>query len=166
MEKSLTSDIDLLYFSNKQLSKKYNKTHENKETNKLIISSEDREFYKKRIYQMTKELLRGKNIDPIVDECFNEFLNISINHLKFIDKKDIIQKDYNNIKKKEKKLDKNFQIMDKNKLMMKDKKNQQKTIKEFVNVINKRNPPKVFLPEKKVINLKSFDLKNKGLKSK
>ena len=37
MEKSLTSDIDLLYFSNKQLSKKYNKTHENKEINKLVF---------------------------------------------------------------------------------------------------------------------------------
>ena len=56
--------------------------------------------------------------------------------------------------------------MDKNKLMMKDKKNKKIKIKEFVNIINAKKPPKVFLPEKKVINLKSDDLKNKGLKSK
>lgn len=165
MEKSLTSDIDLLYFSNKQLSQKYNKTQEAEEKN-VIVSQEDREFYKKRVYQMTKELLRGKKINSTIDESFNEFLNVTIKHLKFIDKKDIIQKDYKDIKEKEKKLDKNFEIMDKNKLMMKDKKNKKKTIKEFVNIVNKKKQPKVFLPEKKVINLKSTELKEKGIKSK
>ena len=165
MEKSLTSDIDLLYFSNKQLSQKYNKTQE-AEQNNAIVSDEDREFYKKRVYQMTKELLRGKKINSIIDESFNEFLNVTIKHLKFIDKKDIIQKDYKDIKEKEKKLDKNFEIMDKNKLMMKDKKNKKKTIREFVNIVNKKKRPKVFLPEKKVINLKSLELKEKGIKSK
>ena len=115
---------------------------------------------------MTKELLRGKKINSTIDESFNEFLNVTIKHLKFIDKKDIIQKDYKDIKEKEKKLDKNFEIMDKNKLMMKDKKNKKKTIKEFVNIVNKKKQPKVFLPEKKVINLKSTELKEKGIKSK
>tara|TARA_B100001142_G_scaffold87181_1_gene88810 strand:- start:923 stop:1420 length:498 start_codon:yes stop_codon:yes gene_type:complete len=165
MEKSLTSDIDLLYFSKKQLSQKYNKTQE-AEQNNAIVSDEDREFYKKRVYQMTKELLRGKKINSIIDESFNEFLNVTIKHLKFVDKKDIIQKDYKDIKEKEKKLDKNFEIMDKNKLMMKDKKNKKKTIREFVNIVNKKKRPKVFLPEKKVINLKSIELKEKGIKSK
>ena len=165
MEKSLTSDIDLLYFSNKQLSQKYNKTQEAEEKN-VVVSNEDREFYKKRVYQMTKELLRGKKINSTIDESFNEFLNVTIKHLKFVDKKDIIQKDYKDIKEKEKKLDKNFEIMDKNKLMMKDKKNKKKTIKEFVNIVNKKKQPKVFLPEKKVINLKSTELKEKGIKSK
>ena len=165
MEKSLTSDIDLLYFSNKQLSQKYNKTQEAEEKN-AVVSNEDREFYKKRVYQMTKELLRGKKINSTIDESFYEFLNVTIKHLKFVDKKDIIQKDYKDIKEKEKKIDKNFEIMDKNKLMMKDKKNKKKTIKEFVNIVNKKKQPKVFLPEKKVINLKSTELKEKGIKSK
>ena len=165
MEKSLTSDIDLLYFSNKQLSQKYNKTQKVENKN-IVVSEEDREFYKKRIYQMTKELLRGKKINSIIDESFNEFLNVSIKHLKFIDKKDIIQNDYKDIKEKERKLDENFKLMDKNKLMMKDKKNKKKTIKEFVNIVNKKKQPKVFLPEKKVINLKSTELKEKGIKSK
>ena len=165
MEKSLTSDIDLLYFSNKQLSQKYNKTQKVENKN-ILVSEEDREFYKKRIYQMTKELLRGKKINSIIDESFNEFLNVSIKHLKFVDKKDIIQNDYKDIKEKERKLDENFKLMDKNKLMMKDKKNKKKTIKEFVNIVNKKKQPKVFLPEKKVINLKSTELKEKGIKSK
>ena len=121
MEKSLTSDIDLLYFSNKQLSQKYNKTQKVENKN-ILVSEEDREFYKKRVYQMTKELLRGKKINSIIDESFNEFLNVSIKHLKFVDKKDIIQNDYKDIKEKERKLDENFKLMDKNKLMMKDKK--------------------------------------------
>tara|TARA_B100000282_G_C31559353_1_gene411319 strand:- start:114 stop:611 length:498 start_codon:yes stop_codon:yes gene_type:complete len=165
MEKSLTSDIDLLYFSNKQLSQKYNKTQKVENKN-IVVSEEDREFYKKRVYQMTKELLRGKKINSIIDESFNEFLNVSIKHLKFVDKKDIIQNDYKDIKEKERKLDENFKLMDKNKLMMKDKKNKKKTIKEFVNIVNKKKQPKVFLPEKKVINLKSTELKEKGIKSK
>ena len=165
MEKSLTSDIDLLYFSNKQLSQKYNKTQKVENKN-IVVLEEDREFYKKRVYQMTKELLRGKKINSIIDESFNEFLNVSIKHLKFVDKKDIIQNDYKDIKEKERKLDENFKLMDKNKLMMKDKKNKKKTIKEFVNIVNKKKQPKVFLPEKKVINLKSTELKEKGIKSK
>tara|TARA_A100001234_G_scaffold200916_1_gene193246 strand:+ start:589 stop:1086 length:498 start_codon:yes stop_codon:yes gene_type:complete len=165
MEKSSTTDIDLLYFSNKQLSQKYNKTQEIENKN-IVVSDEDREFYKKRVYQMTKELLRGKKINSMIDESFNEFLNITIKHLKFVDKKDIIQNDYKDIKEKERKVDENFELMDKNKLMMKDKKNKKKTIKEFVNIVNKKKQPKVFLPEKKVINLKSTELKEKGIKSK
>ena len=165
MEKSLTADIDLLYFSNKQLSQKYNKTQEIENKN-IVVSDEDREFYKKRVYQMTKELLRGKKINSMIDESFNEFLNITIKHLKFVDKKDIIQNDYKDIKEKERKVDENFELMDKNKLMMKDKKNKKKTIKEFVNIVNKKKQSKVFLPEKKVINLKSTELKEKGIKSK
>ena len=50
--------------------------------------------------------------------------------------------------------------------MMKYKKNKKKTIKKFINIINKKKQPKVFLPEKKVINLKSTELKEKGIKSK
>ena len=165
MEKSSTTDIDLLYFSNKQLSQKYNKTQEIENKN-IVVSDEDREFYKKRVYQMTKELLRGKKINSMIDESFNEFLNITIKHLKFVDKKDIIQNDYKDIKEKERKVDENFELMDKNKLMMKDKKNKKKTIKEFVNIVNKKKQSKVFLPEKKVINLKSTELKEKGIKSK
>jgi len=165
MEKSSTTDIDLLYFSNKQLSQKYNKTQEIENKN-IVVSDEDREFYKKRVYQMTKELLRGKKINSMIDESFNEFLNITIKHLKFVDKKDIIQNDYKDIKEKERKVDENFELMDKNKLMMKDKKNKKKTIKEFVNIVNKKKQTKVFLPEKKVINLKSTELKEKGIKSK
>lgn len=165
MEKSSTTDIDLLYFSNKQLSQKYNKTQEIENKN-IVVSDEDREFYKKRVYQMTKELLRGKKINSMIDESFNEFLNITIKHLKFVDKKDIIQNDYKDIKQKERKVDENFELMDKNKLMMKDKKNKKKTIKEFVNIVNKKKQSKVFLPEKKVINLKSTELKEKGIKSK
>ena len=115
---------------------------------------------------MTKELLRGKKINSMIDESFNEFLNITIKHLKFVDKKDIIQNDYKDIKEKERKVDENFELMDKNKLMMKDKKNKKKTIKEFVNIVNKKKQSKVFLPEKKVINLKSTELKEKGIKSK
>lgn len=164
MEKCSTTDIDLLYFSKKKLSQKYNKTQEAEKKN--LILDEDREFYKKRVYQMTKELLRGKKINSIIDESFNEFLNLTIKHLKFVDKKDIIQKDYTDIKEKGKKPDENFEIMNQNKLMMKDKKNKKKTIREFVNIVNKKKRPKVFLPEKKVINLKSTELKDKGIKSK
>ena len=39
----------------------------------------------------------------MIDESFNEFLNITIKHLKFVDKKDIIQNDYKDIKEKKEK---------------------------------------------------------------
>ena len=51
-------------------------------------------FYRKRIFQMTKDLLRFKKINNEVELAFQDFVNICINHLKIIDTNDIIQSEY------------------------------------------------------------------------
>ena len=50
------------------------------------------------------------------------------NYFKFIDKKEIIQEDYKDIKQKKQKLDKSFKLTDENKKMMKQAKIETKTM--------------------------------------
>ena len=58
------------------------------------ISAEDLNFYKKRIFKVTKEYLRGKKRDPDLDKDFEAYAFSCIEHFKFIDKAEIIQEEY------------------------------------------------------------------------
>ena len=74
----------------------------NKEINRELRN--DIKFYKKRIYQTTKDLIRkkidGNNIDKNLDEIFTNYLYNLIEHFKFDDKKDILQEEFKDIDKK------------------------------------------------------------------
>ena len=59
-----TNKIDLMYFTNHQARKRIN---EKEEEDKNKISKEDKKFYKKRIIQLTKDLLKK--------ECDNNIIN-------------------------------------------------------------------------------------------
>ena len=84
--------IDLQYLTNPT---EMNKLLRNK--NLSSISMIDLNFYKKRIFQLTKNMLRGEKITTKVDKIFENYARICIEHFKFIDKMEIIQKDYENI---------------------------------------------------------------------
>ena len=84
-----TNDIDLFYFSNTYGLKKIAEKEEQK---KDIINKEDKKFYKKRIIQLTKDLLKGKGDNNIINASFNAYIKTAIEHFKFIDKKEIIRR--------------------------------------------------------------------------
>ena len=86
--------ITLTYFANKsQYDSILKKTESG--TNKQYNS--DAKFYKKRILDLTKRLFRSdeeKLVDTTLNKCFTNYVKSCINHLKFVDKRDIIQQKY------------------------------------------------------------------------
>ena len=90
--------------TNPQFIDKYNKTNPKKSG----ISQEDIKFYRKRILETTKNYLRGKKVNSEINASFENYAQHLIEHYKFIDKKDIVQKEYSDIKEKKKKPSKNF----------------------------------------------------------
>ena len=83
--------LNLLYLTNQTYQNKYNKL-ENDKTKKseITIDDKDIEFYRKRIFQMTKELLRGKNINSDINNSFRNFAGVCINYFQFEDAKEFV----------------------------------------------------------------------------
>ena len=72
---------------------------------------DDIAFYRKRILNTTKDLLRKKSVNSAVDGSFIEYCNELIKYFKFIDKKEVLQEEYKNLKeKKQTKVDHNFNL--------------------------------------------------------
>ena len=46
------------------------------------------------LFKVTKDMLRGKKIEPDIDKAFINYTKACIEYFKFIDKAEIIQKDY------------------------------------------------------------------------
>ena len=117
MDVSQNTHVDLLYLTNPHFIDKYNKTN----LENSGISQEDIKFYRKRILETTKNYLRGKKLASEINASFENYAQRLIDHYKFIDKKDLVQKEYNDIKDKKKKPRKNFKLMENNTLIMKTK---------------------------------------------
>ena len=159
MDLSQNTQVDLLYLTNPNFKIKYNKKQES------FLNEEDVKFYRKRILQTTKDYLRGSRLTEEINNVFEEYANMLIQHYKFIDKKEMIQEDYKNLpKKKERKL-KNFKLKQENELMMKKTEIEKKTIKDFIPIVVKeRKKKKMIIPKKKNFDLKNPKNRKKGLK--
>jgi hypothetical protein len=160
-----TSDIDLLYFTNNNARKMM---VDKGDTRKNDINKTDKKFYRKRILQLTKELLKKEGKNNIINESFNAYIKTAIDFFQFIDKEEIMQEEYKDLEEKKRKdSNKEFKSIDSDKLMMKEIKNKTKdNIKNFAIITNKKKKEKLKTPKQKEINLKTDKLKNKGVKKK
>lgn len=160
MDISKNQKLDLLYLTNPNIMNKYNKTQEI-----TSIEPEELKFYRKRILILTKDYLRNKEVNPMLDNVFNHYANYLINYFKFIDKRELIQQEYKNVKKKEGKVDKYFQLNIENKKMMVQTKEQNKTIKDFLPIVVKERPKKkIIIPKKQNFDIKNKKFRIKGIK--
>ena len=87
-------DLNLEYLLNKE---QYNKYLNDKIpfNNKRI--KKDKKFYKRRVFELTKQLLNKENPDRITSQVlttFEKYFNESIEYFKILDKTDIIQEEY------------------------------------------------------------------------
>ena len=153
------NQIDLQYLTN------YSYEHHFVQPKKNDVYEKDYAFYRKRIYQQTKDLLRGQNIDSVLDACFKNYAQKSIDYFKFIDKRDIIQKDYKNVKKEEDEPIGNFNITSTNEIMTKKVK-RSLDISYLLNIKSNKPPKKIIIPKERKINLKHPSLKIKGLQKR
>lgn len=165
--------INLQYFTaNSMYNKLFEKEEQEKDAN-LPYSKEDFRFYKKRILQLVKDLVKGKANDASINSSFNEFVVNAIEHFRFMDKADMIQNDNpsNNTTSPVKKNglppipESNDQVYG-NQLLYKEQVAPiSKRIDDFVvrksEVIQER-----IIPQQKQYNLKTKELRKKGVEKK
>lgn len=135
-----------------------------------IASRKDKKFYRKRIMNLTKDLLIYKEMEepllPDVKGAFENYVKISIEYFKTLDECDIIQEDYNELEG----LDtdtiinndkKNMSLDDANHLLMRSVKIT--PLDKLVKRTILKKEQEVIMPVQKEINLNEPYLKNKGI---
>ena len=158
-----------------------NKEHYEKhliQTNDKITHKKDKKFYKKRIYNLTKELLVNnspKNLFPDVKYAFDNYVKSCIHYFKAIDSNDILQEHYKEYENIDELLNMNGgdQIHvgnienqeEANELLMRKIIMPECTLDGFV---KKKTLQKeqIILPKQKEVNLKDPSLKKKGIVEK
>ena len=137
------------------------------------ISDEDKEFYRKRVLLIGKEIYSGIRYDNTLNKAYEDFIYLAINHCKITDTKDIIQEQYdmfttvdNKVNNKTNNtIDTSFNINKTNDIVFNSKTVNNTNLDTFLN-IKKPAVQDNFIPQQKNINLKTSKLKKKGLKEK
>ena len=157
MDLSRNIHMDLLYLTNGRMRNKM----ENLENG---VNKEDLKFYRKRILQQTKNYLREGRLESSIDRAFDNYADKLIEYYKFIDKKEIIQKEYEDMEENSSIDVKDIDLLEENKKMMKEVEAPVKTIKDFITVVAEKPKKKRVIPKLKEFNLKKDELRIKGLK--
>ena len=135
----------------------------------------DKKFYKKRIFNLVKEILITKetppDLFPDVKYTFDNFVESAIQYFKSKDNNDLIQSEYNNIEETpiinsdllELNIDSPLTEKDANELLMRSFKITKPSLDNFVTIKYTKPACDIVLPKQKDINLKDPDLRNKGI---
>ena len=158
-------NLTLEFFMNKSQYQGLIKKHDLFNDKKFIS---EKKFYKKRIIDLTKKLFRNEVEDIQLKNVFNGYVKSCCNYLKFEDKKDFIQENYSEgeEEKEETILDGIEEVGYNNcdHLILKEKETRSITLDSYIK--KKEKKPNVILPEKQNYNLKSKELKTKGIPKK
>jgi len=125
------------------------------------MKKEDLDFYKIRIYQMTKDLVLDVYINDKINAAFNNYARACIQHFNFFYYGDVIQEVFLNFAKKlQKKNSTKKDIKRMNEKMFKTA-DSVKDISVLLNIRPKRKP--IILPKKRIMNLKNEKFRTKGI---
>ena len=163
MDKPSINMIDLQSFSNPEAMRRLNKIQKN-ETRGKTIDKEELDFYKIRIFNISKEILQNKTVEPRLTELFHQFANQCISHFKFLDKSDNIQNDYVGLEEKTP-VENFIDISNSHLIMMKKKTVKIPKITDHIKV-KTTIVKKPFLPKERKLNLRDPKYKIKGIKKK
>lgn len=157
---------ELEYLMNPGMYEKWVKKNEKKITTSDFKS--DVKFYKKRIIQLTKDMMKGEHITNSVNKSYKEYMKSCIAYLKFLDTKDILQEEYKDIQEEIDVSDGDVEGDPNNNLINPSYLHKQNKIEDYLDVKKISNVPKkeTYLPEKKNLKLKDPELKKKGVKKK
>ena len=156
MDLSRNIQMDLLYLTNDRARRRVAGLENG-------VNKEDLKFYRKRILQQTKDYLREGRLESSIDRAFDNYADKLMEYYKFIDKKEIIQKEYENMEENSGIDVKDINLMEENKKMMKEVEAPVKTIKDFVKIVAEKPKKKRIIPKVKEFNLKKEELRIKGL---
>jgi hypothetical protein len=145
------------------------------------VNKKDKKFYRKRILNLTRELLLKKDddyieVNPDIKQCFDNYIKTCIHYFKIIDNNDIIQEEYKDF---ETDFDIHYQdntyaatnINNSNYDNEKDKLFMRKIkipngLEKFVKIITTKKPEEIIVPKIKEIDLQEPTLRNKGIQKK
>lgn len=141
------------------------------------INKEDRKFYRKRIFNLFKEIINNNSPEELtldIKYAYDNFVETSIQYFKTIDSNDIIQSEYIDIIQSEHSdIINNFSqdtssnsidLLHADRLMMRSIKIGDLTLDKYVKKKNTIKNDQFSLPKQKEINLRVSELKNKGIK--
>ena len=160
------NQITLEYLTNTRQFDKYMKERNLKVKNQF---TKDKRFYRKRIHQLTKDLLQDKEVKLPTNllKTYQSYLEECIFYFKTIDKNDILQDEYKGLIFDETTNEKTIQSMDEiNKLMINEKPPENKIEDCFEIKRIKGVKETVILPKKRDVNLNNPTLKKKGVRNK
>jgi hypothetical protein len=174
MSQAFVNQITLDCLLNKEM---FNTHVKNKKAQ--AVNKEDKKFYKKRIYNLFKEMLINKaepeDLFPDVKYAYDNFINASINYFKTIDSNDLLQEEYKNLDEQEAininsipELGDDKTIMtseEADKLLMRSVKITTPSLDKYVKRKSTKPKEKLILPKQKEINLMDPELKVKGLQN-
>lgn len=172
MSEAFVNQVTLDCLLNKEMFNKHIKNKKAKSINK-----EERKFYKKRIYNLFKDMLIMKkdpdDLLPDVKYAYDNFLNSCINYFKTIDNNDLNQEEYKNLDDVPN-IDNIVELKDENikseqeadKLLMRSIKITTTTLDKFVKRKSTKPQDELILPKQKEINLNDPELKIKGINKK
>jgi hypothetical protein len=143
------------------------------------VSKKDKKFYRKRILNLTRELLLKKEteyneINPDIKNGFDVFVKTCIQYFKVIDKNDIIQEDYTIFDEEEIDIKKDilgtgtnviYNNENDNKLFMRTIKSKP-NLDKFVKIKSIKKEDEFILPKIREIHLDDPLLRNKGIQKK
>jgi uncharacterized UPF0160 family protein len=171
MSQAFVDQVTLDCLLNKEMFNKHIKNRKAKSNNK-----EDRKFYKKRIYNLFKELItkdEPEDLLPDVKYAYDNFMNSCINYFKTIDNNDLNQEEYKGLDETPNIIDipelkdNNLQTEEEaNKLLMRSIKITTPPLDNFVKRKSIKPQEKLILPKQKEINLNNPELKIKGINKK
>jgi hypothetical protein len=171
MSQAFVDQVTLDCLLNKSL---FNNQVKNKKAQS--VNKEERKFYKKRIYNLFKEMLINKaepeDLLPDVKYTYDNFINASINYFKTIDNNDLLQEEYKTLDEAAleninaiPELGNDIAVEEADKLMMRSIKIKPPSLDKYVKRKNTKPEEKLILPKQKEVNLMDPELKVKGIQS-
>ena len=171
MSQAFVDQVTLDCLLNKEMFNKHIKNQKAKSINK-----EERKFYKKRIYNLFKELItkeEPEDLLPDVKYAYDNFINSCINYFKTIDNNDLNQEEYKNLYE-EPDISNISELNDDslkteeeaNKLLMRSIKITTPPLDKFVKRKTTKVEEQIIMPKQKEINLNDPELKLKGINKK
>ena len=139
------------------------------------INRKDKKFYRRRILNLTKELLSKEEseivISPYIKYAFDNLVKTCVHYFKILDRNDIIQEDYNEFDdeiKEDKEISETEQFLkeENEKLLMRSVKMSNNSLDNFIKIKMTKQPEELIIPQQKEINLKDPTLKIKGITKK
>jgi hypothetical protein len=162
-----TNKVTLMFLANSV----YQEEVEREEPNLAKERKKEEKFYRKRVFAMMKDMLRGKYPSDELRRAHQSYVHSLINYIKVQDRVDLIQKDYPPKSIDESSDKQNTLIEDSlisaNALLMTNLPvNDKGTLDDFVEVKKCKVTKDVIPPRRKDLNIKTDDHRTKGLKER